>query len=73
VIPNGADLAACPNGDDAGHTVRQRLGLAADAVVLGFVGFVRAWHGVGWALEALPYLSSEAHLVIVGDGPALPA
>jgi glycosyltransferase involved in cell wall biosynthesis len=71
VIPNGADLAACPNGE-AVMATRERLGLAADAVVLGFVGFVRAWHGVGWALEALRYLSPMTHLVIVGDGPALP-
>jgi glycosyltransferase involved in cell wall biosynthesis len=72
VIPNGADLHACP-GDDAAATVRQRLELSPEVVVLGFVGFVRAWHGVGWALEALPHLPPEAHLVIVGDGPALPA
>jgi glycosyltransferase involved in cell wall biosynthesis len=70
VVPNGADLTAWP-ADDAVSAVRRRLGLGPQALVLGFVGFVRAWHGVGWALEALPYLPSEAHLVIVGDGPAL--
>jgi glycosyltransferase involved in cell wall biosynthesis len=72
VFPNGADLAASPNDDDV-VAVRRHLGLGPEAVVLGFVGFVRAWHGVGWALEALPHLPPEAHLVIVGDGPALPA
>lgn len=70
VIPNGADLAVSPD-EEAVIAVRKRLGLNADAVVLGFVGFVRAWHGVGWALEALRHLPPTTHLVIVGDGPAL--
>ncbi|WP_454760907.1 glycosyltransferase family 4 protein [Caulobacter segnis] len=70
VVPNGADLAVSPD-EDAAVAARERLGLTADAVVLGFVGFVRAWHGVGWALEALPHLPPTTHLVIVGDGPAL--
>jgi glycosyltransferase involved in cell wall biosynthesis len=70
VLPNGADLAAFPRGEVI-EPVRERLGLASDVVVLGFVGFVRAWHGVGWALEALPHLPAQTHLMIVGDGPAL--
>lgn len=71
VIPNGADLSRRPDAQVAAET-RRRLGLASDDVVLGFVGFVRAWHGVGWALDALPRLPAKTHLVIVGDGPALP-
>lgn len=71
VIPNGADLARRPTPDAAAEA-RRRLGLPEGALVLGFVGFVRAWHGVGWAVDALPDLPPEAHLVIVGDGEALP-
>lgn len=71
VIPNGVDLSAPPDRA-AVAAARQRLGLDDQVVVLGFVGFVRAWHGVGWALEALRRLPPETHLVIVGDGPALP-
>ena len=71
VVPNGAhlDTAIAPR-----HTaeLRHALGLPDDALVLGFVGFVRAWHGVGWALDAMAELPPETHLVIVGDGPALP-
>jgi glycosyltransferase involved in cell wall biosynthesis len=71
VIPNGARLEpAAAAGADA--ETRLKLGLAPDALVLGFVGFVRAWHGVGWALDALPSLPANACLVVVGDGPALP-
>ena len=72
VIPNGADLKPGLDASSAAAT-RQRLGLPPDAVILGFVGFVRDWHGVGWAVDALPQLAPEAHLVIIGDGPALSA
>jgi glycosyltransferase involved in cell wall biosynthesis len=68
VAPNGAE----PRRPDpaAALRVRARLGLPKDAVVLGFVGFVRAWHGLVWAVEVLPRLP-QAHLVVVGDGPGL--
>lgn len=70
VIPNGADLARRPTAQAVAEA-RVRLGLPDGALVLGFVGFVRAWHGVGWAVDALPQLPANAHLVIVGDGEAL--
>jgi glycosyltransferase involved in cell wall biosynthesis len=70
VIPNGANLGRRPP-PRAAEAVRKRLGLSPDALVLGFAGFVRAWHGVGWALEALPTLPSHVHLAVAGDGPAL--
>jgi glycosyltransferase involved in cell wall biosynthesis len=72
VIANGANLEPPPDASSVAE-VRQRLGLPPGAVILGFVGFVRDWHGVGWAVDALPQLVPETHLVIVGDGPALPA
>ena len=65
VIPNGADLEI-PAAD---IDVRARFGLE-DKVVLGFVGFVRPWHGLEWAIRALPRLGSDVHLLVVGDGPA---
>jgi glycosyltransferase involved in cell wall biosynthesis len=71
VIANGADLER-PRQADSAAAVRRRVGLPPSAVVLGFVGFVRDWHGLGWAVDALPQLPSEVHLLIVGDGPALP-
>jgi len=71
VIPNGADLARRPTSQAVAEA-RRRLGLPDEALVLGFVGFVRAWHGVGWAVDALPTLPPDTHLVIVGDGEALP-
>jgi glycosyltransferase involved in cell wall biosynthesis len=71
VVPNGAvlDNRGTP---DAALAVRRQLGIAPRDVVLGFVGFVRPWHGVEWAVDALAGLPPHVHLVIVGDGPALP-
>jgi glycosyltransferase involved in cell wall biosynthesis len=69
VVHNGANLDQRPD-PAAVAAVRARYGLNEDMIVLGFVGFVRAWHGVGWAIEALPELPERTHLLIVGDGPA---
>ncbi len=71
VVPNGADLELKPD-PAAAAAARRRLGLSDDAMVLGFVGFVRGWHGVGWAIEALQRAAPNVHLVVVGDGPARP-
>jgi glycosyltransferase involved in cell wall biosynthesis len=68
VAPNGADPARRPAPGAALH-VRWSLGLGPEDLVLGFVGFVRPWHDVATAVEALPHLPRTAHLVVVGDGP----
>jgi glycosyltransferase involved in cell wall biosynthesis len=70
VVPNGANLDVAPDTADL-EALRRCIGLPPGAMVLGFVGFVRAWHGVGWALEALADLPDNVHLLVVGDGPAL--
>lgn len=70
VAPNGASVRGPPDAQTA-ERLRVSLGLEPDALVLGFVGFVRAWHGVGWAVEALSSLPRRSHLLVVGDGPAL--
>jgi glycosyltransferase involved in cell wall biosynthesis len=50
---------------------------AADpkSVVLGFIGFVREWHGLNAVIEAIASYrgTREVKLVVVGDGPARPA
>ncbi len=70
VMPNGVNLDSHPDPDEV-EAVRRDLDLPLDALVLGFVGFVRAWHGVGWAMDALCDLPARTHLLVVGDGPAL--
>ncbi|HSE05718.1 MAG TPA: glycosyltransferase family 4 protein [Methylomirabilota bacterium] len=73
VVPNGVDRRQFhPHVD--GKAVRRRLDLD-DRLVVGFVGWVRPWHGVDKLIEAialLPDLAGDVAVLIVGDGPALP-
>lgn len=69
VIPNGinrAHFAAAPATDIA----KQQFDLAG-ALVLGFTGFVRDWHGVDHVIRwmASPDAPTNAVLMVVGDGP----
>ena len=76
VMPNGVDLAAfdAPSAADV-DAFRREHGLVPP--VVGFVGFIRPWHGVDMLLKAMdsPELEAEAGgtVAIVGDGPALEA
>lgn len=71
IIPNGIDDLFLGQPDPG--PVRQLYGLIGKKV-LGFTGFVRDWHGVD---EVLEFLSAEnnpsLHLLLVGDGPHVPA
>jgi glycosyltransferase involved in cell wall biosynthesis len=60
-------------GEAQANAIRRRFGIGPNDVVLGFAGFVRAWHGVEWAVDALAGLPPDAHLLVVGNGPALPS
>jgi glycosyltransferase involved in cell wall biosynthesis len=65
VIPNGVALARFPP-----------LRAPADPafpVILGFVGFVRDWHGLDGVIRAMATEGGERiNLIVVGDGPARP-
>lgn len=69
VIPNGIDAADYPD------QLASRM-LAADAaeLVLGFVGFVRDWHGLDSVVRAIAAWQGPPRLVlqVVGEGPARP-
>lgn len=64
VVPNAIDMdqfAAIPARGDAG------------SIVLGFVGFMRPWHGLDALLPAIAGCGdARVQLLVVGDGPALP-
>ena len=73
VMPNGVDRAAFHPGVD-GSGVRHGLGLSG-CFVVGFVGWVRPWHGVDRLVAAAGHLRDEIQdmrLLVVGDGPAVP-
>lgn len=70
VIPNAVDPEVF-HADIDGGPVRKKYGLE-DAIVLGFTGFIRDWHGLDQVIDALPDLAKDknVHFLVVGDGPA---
>ncbi len=70
VIPNGINeshFSKAPSPESA----KRDIGWA-DALVLGFTGFVRDWHGVDRVVRwlATPSAPANTKLLMVGDGPA---
>ncbi len=69
VIANGINRAHFARAPDPA-TARRALGWP-DALVLGFTGFIRDWHGVDRVVRwmASPQAPANARLLVVGDGP----
>ena len=65
-------IAVVPNGIDLEDFVGPRAKAASEAVSLGFVGFVRHWHGLDRVLRGLAAWrgAPRLDLTVVGDGPA---
>lgn len=65
VIPNGIDPDEFPPPAPGGAA-------KADELVLGFVGFVREWHGLDAVVRAIAAWRGQPRLslVVVGEGPA---
>ena len=74
VVPNGADPAVFKPDAEAGLAIRSRYGIPADAIVIGFAGILRPWHGVDLVVRALARIRTpgdgRVFLLIVGDGPS---
>jgi glycosyltransferase involved in cell wall biosynthesis len=72
VIQNGVGSEFLSTVID-GSTVRRQLGIEG-RLVLGFTGFIREWHGLDKMIDLIaesdPALN--LHLLLVGDGPAVP-
>ncbi len=66
VIPNGVDVELF--GQGGGAAVRARWGLGS-ALVIGFAGSLKPWHGVRVLLEAARELPPAVRVLVVGDGP----
>lgn len=73
VICNAIDPAKFFRDERAAGAAKARFGLE-DRIVLGFTGFVREWHGLDLIVDALGRPETRnAHLIVVGDGPAIGA
>jgi glycosyltransferase involved in cell wall biosynthesis len=69
VVWNGINLADITGVDRT--AARRELMLHDDDVVLGFVGFVRDWHGLHRVVRLLARAGNErCRFLVVGDGPA---
>jgi glycosyltransferase involved in cell wall biosynthesis len=72
VMSNGVDTERFHGRREAGDEVRRRFGLSGQRVV-GFVGWIREWHGLEDLVRGMPQWPadlSDVHLLIIGDGPA---
>ena len=69
VVPNGIDLEDFPD-----NLAARQSGEEAEEIVLGFVGFVREWHGLEAVLRGIAAWQGRQRLalVVVGEGPARP-
>ena len=72
VIPNAIDPARFMQQPDT-EAAKAALGLSGK-LVIGFTGFMRDWHGLDAVVDwmAGPDAPREMHLLLVGEGPALP-
>ena len=71
VMPNGVRREIM-QAELSGTAVRDRFGLGRK-VVIGFVGWLRAWHGLEMLIQAFAAAGldrQDAAVMIVGDGPA---
>ncbi len=59
--------------DADGSSIRAEMGVE-DKIVLGFVGFIREWHRLDRIIRVLTHhgTNPDLHLLVVGDGPAIP-
>lgn len=69
-VTNGVELDMFSAPQDA-EAARRAAGVPREAIVFGFVGTLRPWHGVDVLMEAFVKVRvamPNAHLLIVGDG-----
>jgi glycosyltransferase involved in cell wall biosynthesis len=71
VIQNGVNRAEFSLRPSEREAMRARLGLA-NSTVLGFIGFLRPWHGLRSAVDLVADLggAQDVKLLVIGDGPA---
>lgn len=71
VTPNAVNEKAIRGVTIDRDTARAQIGVAADRVVVGFVGSLRRWHGVDALVNVIPEVLEaipEAMFLVVGSG-----
>jgi glycosyltransferase involved in cell wall biosynthesis len=75
VLPNATDPAVFHPDPAARHAIRHRFGFPEAAIVIGFSGILRPWHGLDLLLQSAARLlrgPRPIRVLIVGDGPSRP-
>ena len=76
VMPNGVRREFCSRPLEAEvAALRARWGVPPGALLVGFIGWFRPWHGLERLLEAAAtpaWREAGLHLVLAGEGPARP-
>ncbi len=75
LVAGGVDrgrITVVPNGVDLSRYAALPARACDGPVTLGFVGFVRPWHGLDRVLDGLAQGPANVRLVVVGEGPAIP-
>lgn len=71
VVQNGIDARLYASLDP--RPFREKLQLGNGEVAIGFVGFVRPWHGLDRVLDRMARdRRANLRLIVAGDGPAIP-
>lgn len=71
VTPNAVNPEHRILSDDVGKGIRDELGIDQGAVVVGFVGSLRGWHGIAFLADAIPIVvdrTPNCVFLIVGSG-----
>ena len=70
LIPIGINIAVQPLQDRA--ALRERLGMAADGTLVAYFGLLNRSKGVHLVVEALRYLPTTTHLLVIGGSAITP-
>ena len=74
VLHNGINTAPFDAARAQRKQIRDRLGLTDTDIVLGFVGYVRTWHGLDQIVRLIAAQRDiQLKLLVIGTGPALEA
>ena len=68
IVPNGVNISRFDPALAAPDKIREKFGLGS-ALVIGWTGVIREWHGLELLLDAIAQIPA-AHLFVAGDGPA---
>ena len=71
VTPNAVNPKQLVRDPSVPREVRQQLHIKQDAIVIGFVGSLRRWHGIEFLVESIPRIVSthpNCIFLIVGTG-----